>query len=71
MTNNGNGTYNATYIPDDCGRYKVDVKYAGKNIPRAPFNVQAYATGDVCHADYSRILDNTLLVLIFRQRNVK
>lgn len=34
-------------MPDDCGRYKVDVKYAGKDVPQAPFAVQAYAIGNV------------------------
>lgn len=43
----GDGVYEATYIPDDCGRYKVDVTYDGKNVPVSPFYVQAYATGDV------------------------
>lgn len=47
ITDNGDGTFNATYVPDDCGRYKLDVKYAGQSVPQSPFNVQAYATGNV------------------------
>lgn len=43
----GDGVYEATYVPDDCGRYKVDVTYDGKDVPVSPFYVQAYATGDV------------------------
>ena len=47
MVDNGDGTFKATYVPDDCGLYKVNVKYGGKEVPHAPFNVQAYATGKV------------------------
>lgn len=47
VVDNGDGTYGATFIPDDCGRYKLDVKYAGKEISKAPIPVQAYATGNV------------------------
>lgn len=47
MTDAGNGIYNATFIPDDCGRYKIDVKYAGKNLPMSPIPIQVYAIGNV------------------------
>ncbi|XP_065165587.1 filamin-A isoform X3 [Atheta coriaria] len=46
IRDNGDGTYNATFVPDDFGRYKFDVKYGGKNVPGAPFNVHAYAIGN-------------------------
>ncbi|XP_021916472.1 filamin-A isoform X3 [Zootermopsis nevadensis] len=45
VADNGDGTFKATYIPDDCGRYKVSVKYGGKEVPHSPFQVQAFATG--------------------------
>jgi filamin len=45
LADNGDGTFKATYIPDDCGRYKVSVKYGGKEVPHSPFQVQALATG--------------------------
>ncbi|XP_023712514.1 filamin-A isoform X3 [Cryptotermes secundus] len=45
VADNGDGIFKATYIPDDCGRYKVSVKYGGKEVPHAPFQVQAFATG--------------------------
>lgn len=45
VTDNGDGIFKATYIPDDCGRYKVSVKYGGKEVPHSPFQVQAFATG--------------------------
>ncbi|XP_076163878.1 filamin A protein cher isoform X2 [Ptiloglossa arizonensis] len=41
----GNGKYKATYLPDDCGRYKVNVKYGGKEVPNCPVNVQSVSTG--------------------------
>ncbi|XP_017775738.1 PREDICTED: filamin-A isoform X2 [Nicrophorus vespilloides] len=46
LTDNGDGTYNATFVPDDCGRYKVEVQYAGQEVPGTPYILQAYATGD-------------------------
>ncbi|XP_025994671.1 filamin-A isoform X3 [Solenopsis invicta] len=41
----GDGKYKATYLPDDCGRYKVNVKYGGKEVPGSPVNVQSVSTG--------------------------
>lgn len=49
LADNGDGTFKATYIPDDCGRYKVSVKYGGKEVPHSPFQVQAFATGSVSY----------------------
>lgn len=45
MADNGDGTFKATYTPDDLGQYKVNVKYGGKEVPHAPFTVQAQPTG--------------------------
>ncbi|XP_035726882.1 filamin-A-like isoform X4 [Vespa mandarinia] len=41
----GEGKYKATYLPDDCGRYKVNVKYGGKEVPGSPVLVQSVSTG--------------------------
>lgn len=41
----GDGKYKATYLPDDCGRYKVYVKYGGVDVPSCPVNVQSVSTG--------------------------
>ncbi|XP_015833310.1 filamin-A isoform X1 [Tribolium castaneum] len=46
ITDNGDGTYGATFVPDDCGRYKIDVKYGGKEVTKAPISTQAYAIGN-------------------------
>nr|CAH7756412.1 unnamed protein product [Callosobruchus chinensis] len=40
------GTYDATFVPDDFGRYRFDVKYGGKEITKAPVFIQAFATGN-------------------------
>ena len=45
VVDNGDGTFKATYTPDDLGQYKVNVKYGGKEVPHAPFTVQAQPTG--------------------------
>ena len=44
----GDGKYEASYVPDDCGKYKIDVTYGGEPVGNGPFSVQAYATGKVC-----------------------
>ncbi|XP_061930039.1 filamin-A isoform X2 [Apis cerana] len=41
----GDGKYKATYLPDDCGRYKVNVKYGDKEVPGCPIFVQSVSTG--------------------------
>ncbi|XP_008201955.1 filamin-A isoform X1 [Nasonia vitripennis] len=50
IQNIGDGKYKATYLPDDCGRYKVNVKYGGKDVPNSPVSVQSVSTGkaDAC-----------------------
>lgn len=40
------GTYEACYVPDDCGRYRIDVMVDGKPVKESPYHVQAFATGD-------------------------
>lgn len=35
-----------TYTPEDLGVYDVIVKYAGKDVPGAPFPVKATPVGD-------------------------
>ena len=52
VTDNGDKTFKASYVPDDCGRYKVNVKYGGKEVPNSPFHVQSYATGNVSRLYY-------------------
>lgn len=47
VSDNGDGTFKAAYTPDDLGNYKINVKYGGKEVPHAPFTVQALPTGKV------------------------
>ncbi|XP_039299021.1 filamin-A isoform X2 [Nilaparvata lugens] len=40
------GKFKANFVPDDCGRYKVTVKYGGKEVAQSPLLIQAHATGN-------------------------
>ena len=62
VADNGDGTFKASYVPDDCGQYKVNVKYGGKEVPHAPFSVTAQPTGKV--ASINRIKMTVQLQLI-------
>ncbi|XP_054641647.1 filamin-B [Dunckerocampus dactyliophorus] len=43
---NGDDTYEVSYIPDRAGRYTIIIKYGGDDILTSPYRVQATATGD-------------------------
>ncbi|XP_056248241.1 filamin-B isoform X2 [Seriola aureovittata] len=43
---NGDGTYQVSYVPDRAGRYTIVIKYGGDDIPASPYRVRATATGD-------------------------
>ncbi|CAG2066771.1 unnamed protein product, partial [Timema podura] len=60
LTDNGDSTFKASYIPDDCGRYKVSVKYGGKEVPHSPFQVQAVATGSADKCKITEGIQQTL-----------
>ncbi|XP_060516412.1 filamin-A isoform X2 [Cylas formicarius] len=57
---NGDGTVNATFLPDDCGRYKLDVKYGGKDVPKTPIPIQAYAIGNAEKCTITEGLEKTI-----------
>ncbi|KYM87732.1 Filamin-B, partial [Atta colombica] len=44
----GDGKYKATYLPDDCGRYKVNVKYGGKKVPNSPVQSTSISSANNC-----------------------
>ncbi|XP_037604615.1 filamin-B [Sebastes umbrosus] len=46
IDDNGDGTYQVSYIPDRAGRYTIIIKYGGDDIPASPYRVRATATGD-------------------------
>ncbi|KMQ98503.1 filamin-a isoform x5 [Lasius niger] len=56
----GDGKYKATYLPDDCGRYKVNVKYGGKEVPGSPVNVQSVSTGKADQCKIKEGIQHTL-----------
>ncbi|XP_032219787.2 filamin-A isoform X1 [Nematostella vectensis] len=43
---NGDGSCNVTYVPDEPGEYNINVKFADKHIPGSPFLAQIYNTWD-------------------------
>lgn len=43
---NGDGTYDVSYVPDMTGRYQISVKYGGDEIPYSPFRTRALPVGD-------------------------
>ncbi|KAM3621534.1 uncharacterized protein V6R79_012576 [Siganus canaliculatus] len=43
---NGDGTYQVSYVPDRTGRYTIVIKYGGDDIPASPYRVRATASGD-------------------------
>ncbi|XP_037107046.1 filamin-B isoform X2 [Syngnathus acus] len=43
---NGDDTYNVSYVPDRAGRYTIVIKYGGDDILDSPYKVQATVTGD-------------------------
>lgn len=57
---NGDGTVNATFLPDDCGRYKLDLKYGGKDVPITPVHIQACAIGNAEKCTITEGLEKTL-----------
>ncbi|XP_050451108.1 filamin-A isoform X3 [Cataglyphis hispanica] len=56
----GDGKYKATYLPDDCGRYKVNVKYGGKEVPGSPVSVQSVSTGKADQCKIKEGIQHTL-----------
>jgi filamin len=45
IENNHDGTYNASYTPEDIGRYTINVLYGGQQVKDSPFNVKVDPTG--------------------------
>ncbi|XP_072402901.1 filamin-A isoform X4 [Diabrotica undecimpunctata] len=60
LTDNGDGTYSATFVPDDCGRYKLDAKYGDKEVLKTPIAIQAYAIGNADKCKITEGLEKNL-----------
>lgn len=62
VTDNGNGTFKASYVPDDVGKYKVQVKYGGQDVPNSPFTVTANPTGNPEKCNITEGVQQTLTI---------
>ncbi|XP_069165536.1 LOW QUALITY PROTEIN: filamin-A [Procambarus clarkii] len=62
VVDNGDGTFSASYVPDDCGKYKVSVKYADQEVGHTPFPVQAYATGKADKCKITEGINHSLTI---------
>lgn len=41
------GTYAVHFVPDECGPYKVNIKYGDQDVEGSPFTLQAHQIGEV------------------------
>ncbi|KAK7101856.1 filamin-A-like isoform X2 [Littorina saxatilis] len=62
IQDNGDGTFDVAYTPEDLGVYDVIVKYAGQDVPGAPFPVKATPTGDASKCKITDGADKTVPV---------
>ncbi|XP_076447622.1 filamin-A-like isoform X2 [Babylonia areolata] len=67
VQDNGDGTYDVFYTPEDAGDYDIIVKYGGEDVPGAPFSVEAVPTGD---ASKCKILDGADKVIPLNKETV-
>ena len=47
IIDNEDGTYTGWYTPDDCGQYRLAVRYGGRPVSAAPVPVQVVPSGQV------------------------
>ncbi|KAL8582065.1 hypothetical protein ACOMHN_028046 [Nucella lapillus] len=67
IQDNGDGTFDVFYTPEDLGKYKIHVKYGGEKVPGAPFQVEALPIGD---ASKCKIVDGGDKVIPVGQEKV-
>ncbi len=46
IEDNSDGTFNVFYVPEDVGRYTINVLYGGQQVRNSPFNVKVDPIGD-------------------------
>ena len=46
IEDNADGTFNVFYVPEDVGRYTINVLYGGQQVKNSPFNVKVDPIGD-------------------------
>ncbi|KAK9889074.1 hypothetical protein WA026_004346, partial [Henosepilachna vigintioctopunctata] len=61
LVDNKDGIYTASYTPDECGRYRIDAQYGGKDIPNTPIYVQAHPVGDAEKCKITEGVERTLV----------
>lgn len=49
LKDKGSGVYKASFVPEDCGQYKLYAKYGGKDVIKTPVAIQAHPVGQVSH----------------------
>ncbi|XP_031833924.1 filamin A protein cher isoform X4 [Nomia melanderi] len=56
----GDGKYRARYLPDDCGRYQIKVRYGGVEVPDCPILIQSVSTGKADECKIKEGIQRTL-----------
>ncbi|XP_078037186.1 filamin A protein cher isoform X4 [Augochlora pura] len=56
----GDGKYRARYLPDDCGRYQIKVRYGGVEVPDCPIMIQSVSTGKADECKIKEGIQRTL-----------
>ena len=51
VIDNGDGTFRIVYTPKDVGHYTINIKFGGRLVPNAPFDVVTSPTGDASKCD--------------------
>ncbi|KZC12063.1 Filamin-A [Dufourea novaeangliae] len=54
------GKYKVRYLPDDCGRYQIKVRYGGVELPSCPILVQSISTGKADECKIKKGIQRTL-----------
>ncbi|KAF4527938.1 hypothetical protein B566_EDAN012831 [Ephemera danica] len=61
VVENGDGTFKATYVPDDCGLYTIRVTYAGQVVDKK-LGAQAHAVGEAEKCSITEGIQNSLTI---------
>jgi len=71
VSDNGDGTYTVTFIPDMVGKYAVSIKYGGDEIPKSPFKINTISTGDASKSFVSGPLVETQVMRVGEETCIK
>uniref|UniRef100_A0A0L8H0B8 Calponin-homology (CH) domain-containing protein n=1 Tax=Octopus bimaculoides TaxID=37653 RepID=A0A0L8H0B8_OCTBM len=59
---NGDGTFNVTYTPEDLGVYTIKIKFGGVEIPTSPIKACSKPTGDASKCKITKGTEKTVMV---------